>query len=147
MAYANPGNGPSRGVSGGGGSNYNFSSTPTGQGNWNTGGGLTGRGSMDNGIVSIGPRIAPASIGPVQGPGIIASPPQIPIPRQNPFLKFTGPPISNPGWATDPTQPTSPISYGPIGGGKFQDRIPQGMMNSGFGGVGSGMGGGGGRGW
>lgn len=81
-----------------------------------------------------------------------------PVPRMNPFAKFSGLPISNPGWSTDPTQPTSPISYGPIGGGKFQDRLSQrsgmGGLRGGWGGgfgragrSGGGHGGGGGGGW
>jgi hypothetical protein len=41
----------SGGGGGGGGSNYEFRGTPTGQGNWNTGGPVTGHGSMERGIV------------------------------------------------------------------------------------------------
>lgn len=162
-------------------SNYGYSGTSSGQGNWNTGGNATGYGSMGNGIVGLngnprytvapdgsnpnprfgdmirqilGPRVMPTA-GPGVAPQPLAPPPPvIPIPRPNPFAKFTGPPIVapvDPGIYPPSTPPPAPadgwgqVMYGPPGGGKFQDRIPQGVMNGGF--AGGGRGGGGGGGW
>lgn len=88
-------------------SNYNYSSTPNGQGNWNTGGAYTGNGNPTSGIVGISPQydVAPSgrfpeqlaawhaaiaaarpSVGPQRAPGAVpASPPRV-VPSGMPGL-------------------------------------------------------------
>lgn len=115
MAYANPGNGPSRGVNGGGGSEYNYRATTSGQGNWNTGGDSTGHGSMGNGIIGRDPRytVRPdgsmpnprygATIGGMLGPRVAQ--PQRPgaIPSMAPPPAMTlPPPVPVPSWPFAP---------------------------------------------
>jgi hypothetical protein len=173
----NDGNGGSRSSNsgsggGGGGGNYTFRSMGRGkEGNWNTGGAITGHGSLAGGIrrsQPMLPRAAPRPTGfniprpaippmpitPIMSP--ITPPPQIPIPRMNPWEKNFGTAIDyfdgqNPGGLFSSTFPARPGVSPRIGNrNKDQSRHPgmssgRGLGNGGR--NGGGWGGGGGGGW
>lgn len=150
------------------GSNYTFrgyQSNPGVQGNWNTGGRVTGQGSLARGIAALpngdtnrvgmptSPR--PAMVEQLMPQPAAAIPPSIPTslgPKYRVDLNSaTLAPLTprTPLGMGGPRGGFGPgfgsVQFGPASGGKFQDRHPG--MNNGFGRVGGGRGGGGGGGW
>lgn len=97
--------------------NYTFSKTASGQGNWNTGGSVTGHGSLSNGIQGVSPRynVAPST---GSSSGVNWKPPR---PR------YAGQPRSVPVRPRFPGSPQAPPpSYGTGGyGSALQDYLNQ----------------------
>jgi hypothetical protein len=119
------------------GGNYNFHSTSTGEGNWNTGGGFTGHGSMDNGINrpdgsrttwdsggrhdTSGAQLN-SGLGLMRGlrPGMVrpgaVMPPRVPMPP-------IGPRISKPAVYPGDIIPPVDAAYGPMAPGVYDPRF------------------------
>ena len=147
-----------------------YQSNPNISGNWNTGGAISGRGSQGTGITQaaapyVDPRLMVSGGRPTPRPRPaafpgVADPPRPLAPRPYPgnFLDgFFQPPMRRVDFQPGIVDPPAgyqhggfgpgydKLSFGPPGGGKFQDRITP--TSNGFGRVGGGRGGGGGGGY